>query len=659
MSLRNAKPRNVVWLGLHAVMVAQFVAAPGSHQLQARPRITGQPEAITISRTNPDGADMSAAEQSQMLRREPFGSPILGATYIGGSGSEQGMLRTPVAVAPDGSVYVGGWTNSGDFPPALSRVSQTSYVGQAAFVVKLSPDLNSLLAVTVLDGIGNERISGIALGPQGDVYVVGNTTSSNLPATAGAFDRIYNGTAIGQDPYNEGDVFVAKLSANLGTPEACTFLGGSGAEHSHVLAVGADGSVVVAGSTESVDFPHSDDAYDTIINTGGNLGLDAFVVVLDAYLHTLLAGTYIGGSGEDFTDAVVVSPDGDIYVGGWTNSTDYPSVAGKQMYYGGGSYDGFLSKFNPTLTTLSASTFLGGAKWDMILALCLDSSGAVFATGHTASRGTFPISPGCYDPTYNGVMGEGTTDDCFVSKFSSDLAALSASTYLGGSLWDVGLTVACDSSGRVAVANTTNSGDFPVTDWSIDSSYNGGAHDLTIAVLSNDLTQLYFTTYIGGSAEELYPGLALSETGGLFVAAATQSSDMPYDPNGYDQELSGAWDIHVTGVAIATFTDRDGDGVVDLSDNCVAVPNPTQLDANSDGVGDACCCVGVRGNVNYTGIVDLSDLSALVSYLTGGGYVLPCPNEANVNATGIVDLGDLSALVSYLTGGGYVLPSCP
>ncbi len=70
------------------------------------------------------------------------------------------------------------------------------------------------------------------------------------------------------------------------------------------------------------------------------------------------------------------------------------------------------------------------------------------------------------------------------------------------------------------------------------------------------------------------------------------------------------------------------------------------------------CCVDVTGNVNMVGIVDISDLSALVSYLTGGGYVLPCPKEANVNSAGIVDLTDLSALVSYLTGGGYILPAC-
>ena len=59
-----------------------------------------------------------------------------------------------------------------------------------------------------------------------------------------------------------------------------------------------------------------------------------------------------------------------------------------------------------------------------------------------------------------------------------------------------------------------------------------------------------------------------------------------------------------------------------------------------------------------TGIVDLADLSALVSYLTGLGYILPCADEANINKLGIVDLADLSALVSYLTGGGYVLPNC-
>lgn len=105
--------------------------------------------------------------------------------------------------------------------------------------------------------------------------------------------------------------------------------------------------------------------------------------------------------------------------------------------------------------------------------------------------------------------------------------------------------------------------------------------------------------------------------------------------------------------------DADGDLLGDLCDNCPNAFNPGQEDADLDGVGDSCCCILVTGNVNYTGIVDLADLSALVSYLTGGGFTLLCPDEANVNATGIVDIGDLTALVSFLTGGGFTLPVCP
>jgi hypothetical protein len=75
-----------------------------------------------------------------------------------------------------------------------------------------------------------------------------------------------------------------------------------------------------------------------------------------------------------------------------------------------------------------------------------------------------------------------------------------------------------------------------------------------------------------------------------------------------------------------------------------------------------CCnwdCVGVTGNVNAVGGVDLADLSSLVNYLTGGGFALTMLGEADVNANHTIDLADLSALVSYLTGGGFVLPQCP
>ena len=71
------------------------------------------------------------------------------------------------------------------------------------------------------------------------------------------------------------------------------------------------------------------------------------------------------------------------------------------------------------------------------------------------------------------------------------------------------------------------------------------------------------------------------------------------------------------------------------------------------------CCVGTRGNLDMAGIVDVSDLCKLVTYLMGGEGVLACVDAGNVTGTGIVDIADLSALIDYLTGGGYVLPYCP
>ena len=71
------------------------------------------------------------------------------------------------------------------------------------------------------------------------------------------------------------------------------------------------------------------------------------------------------------------------------------------------------------------------------------------------------------------------------------------------------------------------------------------------------------------------------------------------------------------------------------------------------------CCVGKRGNVNCTGGIDASDLSAMVSYLTGGSFVPCCIDAANVNGLGAVDASDLSSLVSFLTGGSFILVNCP
>jgi hypothetical protein len=100
-----------------------------------------------------------------------------------------------------------------------------------------------------------------------------------------------------------------------------------------------------------------------------------------------------------------------------------------------------------------------------------------------------------------------------------------------------------------------------------------------------------------------------------------------------------------------------GDYHIADSSGCAPGNNSLKTLIGAYGVGCG-CCQGVTGNVNMSGIVDLADLSSLVSFLTEGGYSIQCKGEANINGAGIVDLADLSSLVSFLTGGGYVLPSC-
>jgi hypothetical protein len=135
-----------------------------------------------------------------------------------------------------------------------------------------------------------------------------------------------------------------------------------------------------------------------------------------------------------------------------------------------------------------------------------------------------------------------------------------------------------------------------------------------------------------------YSGTLISEKvhASLFGAGSTRT-DYTYDTQGYEIiEVGLNWNI--------------GTQQWDNSTRSVFVYTPG---------GSTSCCVGKRGNVNGLGIIDLVDLSSLINYLTGGGYVLPCPEAANVNGSGIIDLVDLSSLINYLTGGGYVLPNCP
>ena len=126
-----------------------------------------------------------------------------------------------------------------------------------------------------LGGNGNDRIQSVALGSQGEIYVAGVTSSTNLPTHTGALKAAYSG---------QGDGFVAKFSADGHRLLACTYLGGSKADTARYIQVMSDGTVWVGGQTQSADFPVTSKGYQAGPTNGRS---DAFFVRLNASLGAM------------------------------------------------------------------------------------------------------------------------------------------------------------------------------------------------------------------------------------------------------------------------------------------------------------------------------------------------------------------------------------
>jgi hypothetical protein len=188
-----------------------------------------------------------------------------------------------------------------------------------------------------------------------------------------------------------------------------TFLGGSSSDGVKGLALDAQGSAIVAGVTDSPDFPSTPGAFDTTYNGG-----DAFVTKLSPTGSSLVYSTFLGGAGGDFATALAVDGQGSAIVGGGTGSLDFPITPGAFDTTYNGNQDGFVTRLSPTGSSLIYSTFLGGS-WgpgpsspfgggaDWVNAVALDGQGAITVAGVTCSA-DFPTTPGAFDTSLNGFV---------------------------------------------------------------------------------------------------------------------------------------------------------------------------------------------------------------------------------------------------------------
>lgn len=319
-----------------------------------------------------------------------------------------------------------------------------------------------------------------------------------------------------------------------------TYIGGSGKDLARGIAVDPSGSAVIAGWTQSTNFPTTPGAYDTSFNGGGPTEGDAFVTRLSPS-GSVVYSTFLGGGADDLAYAGGINAAGEAFVAGRTLSSDFPTTPGAYdtTFSGDVSFgygDGFVTRLSADGTSLTYSTFLGGGIDDSVRALSLDGSDAAFVTGWTSSS-DFPITPGAYDTSYNPQGG----GDAFVAKLSADGKNLVSSTFLGGGFADKGYGLAVSGNGSVLVTGVTASSDFPTTPGAYDRTYNGTGTggfedqgDCFVSRLNADLSTLVFSTFLGGKDEDWGTGIAVESSGAGVVTGATQSNDFPVTPGAFD-----------------------------------------------------------------------------------------------------------------------------
>jgi hypothetical protein len=427
---------------------------------------------------------------------------ILFSGYFGGSSQES---ITAVRIDSSNNIVVAGWTSSTDLPTA-NGARKKSGGGVDAFVASFLPTGGTLIYCTYLGGSGDDRAFGLTTDAARSVYITGWTSSANFPVL-GAIQTRLGGTR---------DAFVAKLNATGNALIYSTYLGGSAVDVGNAITVDATGAAIVVGDSTSSNLPVTSQAFQA--KFGGSQ--DAFVAKLSPAGSALTLMTYMGGSGVDHASSVVLGGVGNILLGGYTWSINFPTLLPYQAKSGGGQ-DGFVAKMYPDGSKLFYSTYLGGyggsiGAVEQVNAVCVDAAGVTTVAGTTSSA-NFPATPGALQTIFGGQT------DGFVTRLTNKGMVLQ-STFLGGAMGDGINALAIDFHGQPYVTGFTASQDFPVQ--RPLQNTNAGALDAFAVKFNNSLSAV-FGTYLGGSGSESGNAIAVDLETSMVVAGQTASGDFP------------------------------------------------------------------------------------------------------------------------------------
>ncbi len=398
----------------------------------------------------------------------------------------------------------------------------------------------TLVYATYLGGSGSDFGRKVVVDSSGNAYVTGETASTDFVTSAP-----YQGSFGG----GSKDAFVTKLNASGTAVVYSTYLGGSSEDYALGITVDGSGNAYVTGDTSSTDFPVAS-AYQGSHAGGGN---DVFITKLNSAGSGLVFSTYLGGTGDDKNRMVALDGSDNVYLTGYTASSDYPTAAAYQSTIGG-FYDGYVTALNAAGTALIYSTYLGGIGSDTGYDLTVSSGGNAYVIGSTEST-DFPVQS-----AYQAAYGGGT-QDAILAKFDSS-GTLNFSTFLGGTLDDYGRGIAIDGSEDIYLAGLTKSTNFPVQN--AHQPVASGNYDAFVTKMDTNGTGLSYSTYLGGSGEDNGLGIGVTTGNEAYVTGYTDSTDLPTILP-YQSALSGGSDILMakfdTGGSMRYSTYLGGSGV--------------------------------------------------------------------------------------------------
>jgi Cep192 domain 4/Beta-propeller repeat len=476
--------------------------------------------------------------------------PVLDYSTLLGGGANPFILN--MAVDSGGNAYVTGTTTATDFPTTNGAFLKTFPSGatSVAFVTKMNPTGTGLVFSTFLSGTGSSVGNGIAVDPNGNVFVTGHASSSDFPVTQNAY----------QITAPNGGAFVTELDPTGSTLLYSTYLAGTvGSAGGGPIALDANDNAYVLGRTSDTNFPITvNNAFQTSNNTdqtSPNKGT-IFLSRIDPSktgTGSLIYSTYLGGSKPEFPISLAVDTIGNAYLTGSTTSADFPTQNAYSASLNNQFGDIFLTRIDTTKSgqgSLIYSTYFGGPfngfgnAYDTGGGIAIQPNSIAVVVGYTyANNGQFPLTANALDSSSDSPNAK-----AFLSRFDTTKAGQASLLYStlwgGGPNGDLAFSATTDAAGNIYMVGATSDKNFPVTPGAPMAKFPGRECAFLTEFNPTGTTAL-FSTYWGGgvgAGNGAYSVVVDSASPPNAYFAGYTSSNFPTTPGAFQTTFKGTYD---------------------------------------------------------------------------------------------------------------------